>query len=147
MWSTWILPSELLLFCVTEQHAMHELLQWITFNMQPILNIFKWIKTNKFCNMNSYSLIEQYVTRKTWQFSSSSSLSFLETNSKWLTNMSDITISKNPTPYDAYLLALNHIYIYIENVWRVLNIWFILGWLSSWQTHSFNLEFFFRWEV
>ena len=54
------------LFCVTWNSvliAMHELLQWITFNIQPIWNIFKWIKSNKFCNMNSYSLIGQYVTR------------------------------------------------------------------------------------
>ena len=34
-----------------------------------------------------------------------------------------------------------------ETVWRVLNVWFILGWLSSWQTHSFNWALFFRWEV
>ena len=54
MCSTWVLPSELLLFSVSEQQAMHGLLQWITFNMQPILNIFKWIKSNTFCNINSY---------------------------------------------------------------------------------------------
>ena len=67
--------------CHTE-HAMHDLLQWITLNIQPVLNIFRWIKSHTFCNMNSYSLIEQYVTSKSWFFSSSN-LSFLETNSKW----------------------------------------------------------------
>ena len=40
------------------------------FNIQPILNIFKWIKSNMFCNLNSYSLIEQYVTSKIWFCSS-----------------------------------------------------------------------------
>ncbi len=54
--------------CHTEQHATHSLLQYITFNIQPILNIFKWIKSNTFWNINSYSLIEQYVTRKIWWF-------------------------------------------------------------------------------
>jgi len=56
--------------CHTEQYAnaMHGLLEWITFNIQPILNICKWIKSNTFCNVNSYSLIEQYVTRKIWWF-------------------------------------------------------------------------------
>ena len=46
------------------------------FNIQPILNIFKWIKSNMFCNLNSYSLIEQYVTRKTWWFFSLKLLSW-----------------------------------------------------------------------
>ena len=40
----------------------------IMFNIHPILNIFKWIKSNTFWNINSYSLIEQYVTRKIWGF-------------------------------------------------------------------------------
>ena len=53
--------------CHTEQHATHSLLQLITFNIQPILNIFKWIKSNTFCNINSYSLTELYVTRKIWR--------------------------------------------------------------------------------
>ena len=44
--------------CHTEQHAAHSLLQQIMFNIQPILNIFKWIKSNTFWNMNSYSLVE-----------------------------------------------------------------------------------------
>ena len=47
--------------CHTEQHDRHGLLHWITFNLQPFLNIFKWIKSNTFCNINSYSLIEQYA--------------------------------------------------------------------------------------
>ena len=34
--------------------------------------------------------------------------------------MSDITVSKNPTPYDAYLLALSHIYIYVMEWWSVV---------------------------
>ena len=42
--------------------------RFIMFNIQPILNIFKWIKSNTFWNINSYSLIEQYVTRKIWWF-------------------------------------------------------------------------------
>ena len=68
--------------CHTEQHAMHSLLQKIMFNIQPILNICKWIKSNTFWNINSYSLIEQYVTRKIWWFFFSK-LSFLDINSKW----------------------------------------------------------------
>ena len=52
------------------------------FNIQPILNSFKWIKSNTFWNINSYSLIEQYVTRKIWWFFPSD-LSFLDINSKW----------------------------------------------------------------
>ena len=59
--------------CHTEQHAMHSLLQYIMFNIQPILNIFKWIKSNTFWNINSYSLIE-YVTRRIWFFSSNLNL-------------------------------------------------------------------------
>ena len=38
----------------------------IMFNIPPILNIFKWIKSNTSWNINSYSLTEQYVTRKIW---------------------------------------------------------------------------------
>ena len=57
--------------CHTEQHARHGLSQQIMLNIQPILNIFKWIKSNTFWNINSYSLIEQYVTRKIWWFFSS----------------------------------------------------------------------------
>ena len=69
--------------CHTEQHARHGLLQQIMYNIQPILNSFKWIKRNTFWNINSYSLIEQYVTRKIWWFFSLLNLSFLDTNSKW----------------------------------------------------------------
>ena len=68
--------------CHTEQHATHSLLQKIMFNIQPILNICKWIKSNTFWNINSYSLIEQYVTRKIWWFFLLN-LSFLDMNSKW----------------------------------------------------------------
>ena len=71
----------IVVLCHTEQYAMHGLLQWITFNIQAIFNIFKWIKSNTFCNINSYSLIEQYVTRKIWWFFPSN-LSFLDINSK-----------------------------------------------------------------
>ena len=64
--------------------AMHGLLQQIMFNIQPVLNIFKWIKSNTFWNINSYSLIEQYVTRMIWWFFFFfSNLSFLDINSKW----------------------------------------------------------------
>ena len=55
----------------------------LTFNIQPILYIFKWIKSNTFCNINSYRLREQYVTRKIWWFFFFSNLSFLDINSKW----------------------------------------------------------------
>ena len=53
------------------------------FFAMAILNIFKLIKSNTFCNINSYSLIAQYVTRKIWWFFSPSNLSFLDINSKW----------------------------------------------------------------
>ena len=73
--------------CETEQHVMHSLLQQIMFNIQPVLNIFKWIKlkSNTSWNIISYSLklIEQDVTRKIWWFFPFSALSFLDINSKW----------------------------------------------------------------
>ena len=47
-----------------------------------VSHIFKWIKSNTFWNINSYSLIEQYVTRKIWWFFFSY-LGFLDINSKW----------------------------------------------------------------
>ena len=42
----------------------------IMFNIPPILNILKWIKSNTSWNIISYSLklIEQDVTRKIWWF-------------------------------------------------------------------------------
>ena len=55
-----------IVLCPTEQLARHSLLQEIMFNIQPGLNVFKWIKSNTFWNINSYSLIEQDVTRKIW---------------------------------------------------------------------------------
>ena len=55
----------------------------VMFNIHPILNIFKWIKSNTFWNINSYSLIEQYVMRKVWWFFPPSNWSFLDINSKW----------------------------------------------------------------
>ena len=47
------------------------------------LTFFKWIKSSSFCNINCYSLIEQYVTRKILWFFFFSNLSFLDINSKW----------------------------------------------------------------
>ena len=59
---------QVVVLCHTEQQAMHGLLQQIMFNIQPVLNICKWTKSNTFWNINSYCLIEQYVTRKIWWF-------------------------------------------------------------------------------